>query len=220
MTVATLSYESINPGDAKRCIIWLHGLGADGFNFMSLVPLLGLKHTEYVFPHAPVRPITINAGMPMRGWYDIYALDRLEREDEDGMMASREAINVLIEDAMERGYDSRSIFLVGFSQGGVLTLLTGLTCDKPLGGLLALSCYLPMATKLLTSDITANQGVPIFMAHGDEDEILPMWLGERSAQTLKSAGLDVSWHAYPMQHSISEAEVMDMKAFIDKHSTL
>lgn len=220
MPVATLSYESINPGDAKRCIIWLHGLGADGFNFMSLVPLLGLKHTEYVFPHAPVRPITINAGMPMRAWYDIYALDRLDREDEDGMMASREAINVLIQDAMARGYDSRSIFLVGFSQGGVLTLLTGLTCKVPLGGLLALSSYLPMATKLLTADVKVNHDVPIYMAHGDEDEILPMWLGERSAHTLKSAGLDVSWHHYAMQHSICEEEVLDMKAFIEKHSRL
>lgn len=220
MTVATLSYESINPGNAKRCIIWLHGLGADGFNFMSLVPQLDLKHTEYIFPHAPVRPITINAGMPMRGWYDIYALDRLEREDEDGMMASREAINVLIEDAMARGYDSRSIFLVGFSQGGVLTLLTGLTCAVPLGGLLALSCYLPLATKILNDDVKVNHDVPIFMAHGDHDEILPLWLGERSAHTLKSAGMNVSWHRYEMQHNICEEEVLDIKAFIQKHSPL
>lgn len=218
MTVATLNYESINPGDAKRCIIWLHGLGADGFNFMPLVPLLGLKHTEYIFPHAPVRPITINMGMTMRAWYDIYAMDRLDREDEEGMMASREAITMLIEEALARGYDSRSIFLVGFSQGGVLTLLSGLTCKIPLGGLLILSAYLPMAAKLLNDDVQMNREVPIFMAHGRQDPLLPLSLGERSAQILKEAGYDVSWHVYTMEHEICGEEVHDMKKFIEKHS--
>jgi phospholipase/carboxylesterase len=218
MPVATLSYESINPGDAKRCIIWLHGLGADGFNFMPLVPQLGLQQTEYIFPHAPVRPITINAGMSMRAWFDIYALDRLDREDEEGMMASRESIKVLIEEALARGYESRSIFLVGFSQGGVLTLLTGLTFDRPLGGLLALSCYMPMAAKLLSSDMIANRDVPIFMAHGYQDDILPFRIGDESAKGLKAAGYDVSWHPYPMQHNICDAELKEMKAFIEKHS--
>lgn len=218
MTVATLPFERINSGDAKRCVIWLHGLGADGFNFMPLVPMLDLKQTEYIFPHAPVRPVTINMGMKMRAWYDIYAMDRLEKEDEQGLMTSRDAINALIEDAMTRGYESTSIFLVGFSQGGVMTLLTGLTSSVKLGGLLVLSSYVPMPHKILGPDRGVNHDTPIFMAHGTDDGILPFALGERSAQSLKAAGYDVTFHAYAMDHQICEKEVGDMKSFIEKHT--
>lgn len=218
MAVATLNYESIQPEGAKRCIIWLHGLGADGFNFMPLVPALDLKHTEYIFPHAPVRPVTINMGMSTRAWFDIYALDNLEREDEAGMMHSREAIMRLIEEAMIRGYDSRDIFLVGFSQGGVMTLLSGLTAQVPLGGLLALSCYLPMPTRIFQKDTAVNRDTPIFMAHGYHDDILPFPLAQESAQILEKAGYDVSWHEYAMGHQVCDQEIQDIKAFIERHT--
>jgi len=202
---------------ADAAVLLMHGLGADGHDFESLVPELRLPASpsvRWVFPHAPVRPVTINGGFRMRAWYDIAALDRSAPEDEAGIRESADALFALVRRERERGIDAGRIVLAGFSQGGAMALFTALRWPERLGGVVALSCYLPLAATLPAEAHPANAAVPVFMAHGTFDPLVPPALGEGSRDLLRSLGHDVEWHTYPMPHSVCADEVQDLRAFL------
>ncbi|WMJ70597.1 dienelactone hydrolase family protein [Stenotrophomonas sp. 24(2023)] len=189
-------------------IIWLHGLGADGHDFAPIVPELVRPHwpaLRFVFPHASVRPITINGGVPMRGWYDIVGMDFRSRADMAGVHASVAELDALIAREVERGVAADHIFLAGFSQGGAVILTAALTRTAPLAGLIALSTYLPEADTARRADDAVD--APVFMAHGSGDPVIPQAVGAHSAQALRDAGLDVQWHSYPMAHQVCAEEI-------------
>ena len=206
----------ITTGDAPRlAVIWLHGLGADGHDFEPIVPELRLRlPVRFVFPHAPVRPVTINGGMQMRAWYDILGFDRRAKEDAAGIQASAAAVTELIDREIERGLSSDRIVLAGFSQGGAIALHTALRSPKPLAGVLALSTYLPLATTLASERSAANAAIPLFMAHGTDDPVLPFGLAETSRRALEALGYVVDWHAYRMAHSVCMEEVRAIGAWL------
>jgi len=202
-----------------RAVIWLHGLGADGYDFLPIVPeldLAGVPATRFVFPHANVQPVTINNGMPMRAWYDILATDIGRREDEAGIRRSATLIEALLQREQERGIDTRHIVLAGFSQGCAMTLHTGLRYPRPLAGLVGLSGYLPVADKFDAERHPANFMTPVFMAHGTADPVIPLQRADASRQHLQQAGYNVEWHTYPMQHSVCLDEIRDISAFLRK----
>ena len=191
-------------------VIWLHGLGADGHDFEPIVPELGLKAPlRFVFPHAPVRAVTINNGARMRAWYDIFQFGG-GPEDEAGIRASQ----LLVEELIQR--EKNPVFLAGFSQGGAIVLQTGLRYPDKLRGILALSTYLPLATKLSDEKSKANQDIPIFMAHGTQDPVIPLQRAKLSREVLEQQGYQVEWHEYPMPHSVCPQEIGDIAAFIAK----
>ena len=195
-------------------IIWLHGLGADGHDFEPIVPELKLaKPVRFVFPHAPVRPVTINQGMRMRAWYDILQLGG-GPEDEAGIRASQRMIEKLISEEKGKGLPAAKIVMAGFSQGGAIALQTALRYPERLAGVLALSAYLPRAGSLQSERSPANQDIPIFMAHGRYDDIIPLRRAEESRRLLESAGYRVEWHEYPMPHSVCAEEIADIAAFL------
>lgn len=208
-------------GEPDGCVIWLHGLGADGHDFEPIVPELDLEprlKLRFIFPHAPVRPVTINGGMSMRAWYDILTLDRGGPSDEDGIRDSSEQLAGLIEREHERGIPYDRILLAGFSQGGAIASHTALRFPHRLAGLMALSTYLPLspgfeAEVASRADDNLRQ-LPIFMAHGSFDPVLPMQLGEDSRDLLESAGFNVEWHDYPMAHSVCAEEIADIRNWI------
>jgi phospholipase/carboxylesterase len=206
----------LTTGDAPQlAVIWLHGLGADGHDFEPIVPELGLRFpVRFVFPHAPVRPVTINGGMAMRAWYDILGFDRRSQEDAAGIRASGAAVTRLIDREIERGMSSERIVLAGFSQGGAVALHTALREPRTLAGVLALSTYLPLASTLAGERSAANAGVPIFMAHGTEDSVLPFALAEASRRALEALGYAVAWHPYSMAHSVCLEEVSAIGAWL------
>jgi len=196
-------------------VIWLHGLGADGHDFGPIVPELRLGlPVRFVFPHAPVRPVTINGGMAMRAWYDILGFDRQAKEDAAGIRASAAAVTELIERELARGIASNRIVLAGFSQGGAIALQTALREPRPLAGVLALSTYLPLAATLAAERSEANAGIPIFMAHGTADTVLPLSLAESSRRSLEGLGYAVDWHAYSMPHSVCVEEIGAIGAWL------
>jgi phospholipase/carboxylesterase len=196
-------------------VVWLHGLGADGHDFEPIVPELGLKFAaRFVFPHAPVRPVTINGGMAMRAWYDILGFDRNAAEDAAGIRASAAAVTELIDNEIERGTPAERIVLAGFSQGGAIALQTALREPRRLGGVMALSTYLPLAGSLPAERSAANAGLPIFMAHGTADNVLPLALGESSRRVLEASGYRVEWHAYAMAHSVCLEEIGAIGAWL------
>jgi phospholipase/carboxylesterase len=202
---------------ADKSIIWLHGLGADGSDFVSLIPELRLPsdmNIRFIFPHAPIQPITLNRGHKMRAWFDITALSADAKIDEAGIATSRVAIAQLIEQEESRGIRSDHIMLAGFSQGAVMALATGLHYTKPLAGILALSGYLPIASQILQAAHSANKHIPIFVAHGTKDTIVSYSLGKHAYVTLKQAGYVASWHSYDMAHSICTAEIHDISQWI------
>ncbi len=209
-----LNYERVAPESSDECIIWLHGLGADGFDFMPIVPELQRLHSTFIFPHAPTRPITCNGGFVMRAWYDIYELNRLAREDEAGLMTSRSQVHALIQSMEQEGFASEKIVLAGFSQGGAMTLLAGLSYERPLKAIVALSCYLPLHNKWPELISPANQDTSIFMAHGHHDEILPFALAKEHAARLKQMGCNITWHDYLMGHTVSAQEVINIREFL------
>jgi phospholipase/carboxylesterase len=213
-----LETVEVEPGAAAdAAVVLMHGLGADGHDFESLVPELRLPASpavRWVFPHAPVRPVTINGGFRMRAWYDIVALDRSAPEDEAGVRASAEAVGALLRRERERGIAASRIFLAGFSQGGAMALFAALRWPERLAGVVALSTYVPLAATLREEAHPANAGVPVFMAHGTFDPIVPPALGERSRDLLRSLGHDVEWHAYAMPHSVCAEEVQDLRRFL------
>jgi len=204
-----LTAVEIETGPAPSlAVIWLHGLGADGHDFEPIVPELKLGFAvRFVFPHAPVRPVTINGGMAMRAWYDILGFDRKAREDDAGIRASATAVTALIDRELERGLHADRVVLAGFSQGGAIALHTALREPRALGGVIALSTYLSLAGTLAVERSAANERLPIFMAHGTSDNVLPLALGESSRRTLEAQGYAVEWHAYPMAHSVCREEV-------------
>ncbi len=198
-------------------VIWLHGLGADGHDFEPIVPELvraGERALRFVFPHAPVRPVTLNGGYRMRAWYDIAALDRRAAEDEAGIRASQEAIAALIRRENERGIPSERIVLAGFSQGGAMSLYAGTRYPQRLAGIMGLSCYLLLAGRLEAERAPANNATPVFLAHGTLDPVVAATLGEEARRLLQAAGYAVEWHAYSMPHSVSPQEVVDIAAWL------
>ena len=198
-------------------IIWLHGLGADGNDFAPIVPELRLPKAaiRFVFPHAPVRPVTINGGMRMRAWYDI-ADGANRREDEHGVRASRASIEALIGREKERGTKPERLVLAGFSQGGAIALHTGLRHLERIAGIMALSTYVPVGEKLSAEASTANRDVPIFMAHGTYDPIIPLDRAEQSRTLLESLGYPVEWREYGMPHSVCPEELAAIGAWLRK----
>ena len=190
-------------------VIWLHGLGADGHDFKPIVPELRLnKPVRFVFPHAPIRPVTINQGMRMRAWYDIFQFGG-GPEDEAGIRASQKLVDELV--AAEKG---RKIVLAGFSQGGAIVLQTALRHPDRLAGVLALSTYLPLHTTLDKERSKANHDVPIFMAHGKFDDIIPLDRARKSKEVLEKLGYPVTWKEYAMPHSVCPQEMRDISEFL------
>ena len=201
----------------ERAVIWLHGLGADGYDFVPAVKeleSLGAPPARYVFPHAPMMPVTINNGFVMRAWYDIRTADLAHREDEQTIRASQEAVEALIAREVQRGIPRARIVLAGFSQGAAITLQTGLRQAAPLAGLLALSGYLPLADKVAAERHPASAGVPVLMAHGTDDPVVPIARAIHSRDLLVSLGYDVSWHDYPMPHAVCAEELEAIAAFL------
>ena len=201
----------------SAAVIWLHGLGADGSDFLPVVEELSFPKTlgiRFVFPHAPLRPVTINAGRMMRAWYDLYALSGPTPENETQLRAVSEQVHMLIESQEAQGIPTHRIILAGFSQGGATALFAGLRYPKPLGGIMALSGYLPLSQKTEAEKNVVNQKTPIFIAHGDRDTILPCTAGEQSAEFLKAQGYSVSWHRYSMAHEVCRSEISDIAAWL------
>ena len=195
-------------------VIWLHGLGADGTDFEPVVPELGLPETpavRFIFPHAPYQPVTCNGGYVMRAWYDIISLARDSREiDEAGLIASRQRVRSLIAAETARGIPAQRIILAGFSQGGAVAYLTGLTYPERLGGIVALSTYIP-SPRLLRDELVAEQlEVPVFAAHGDDDDVVAPELGEAARDLLRELGAAPEWRSYPMPHSVCLEEIRDL----------
>jgi phospholipase/carboxylesterase len=198
-------------------VLWLHGLGADGNDFAPVVPQLvdpGWPGLRFVFPHAPVRPVTINMGTPMRAWYDIRALSLDERADEAGVRESIAQIEALIADEVARGTPASRIVLAGFSQGGAMALQAGLRHSEPLAGIIGLSCYLPMAQSLANERATAGTGTPVLLMHGSRDPVVPLALGEHARRTLTDWGYRVDWRSYPMQHQVCMEQISDIRAWL------
>jgi phospholipase/carboxylesterase len=188
---------------ATASVVWLHGLGADGHDFVPIVPELKLPAApgiRFVFPHAPVRPVTLNMGMRMRAWYDIRTLTAEGRADEAGLRESVARLEALLSAERALGIESRRIVVAGFSQGGAVALHGALRHAEPLGGVLALSCYLPLQALLAAELAEANRELPILMCHGQQDPVLPLALGLAACNWLRAAGYRVEWKEYPMQH--------------------
>jgi phospholipase/carboxylesterase len=195
-------------------VIWLHGLGADGHDFEPVVPELRLKQpVRYVFPHAPIRPVTINMGMRMRAWYDIFQFGG-GPEDATGIRASQKLLEELIAQERRRGLNPRQIVLAGFSQGGAIVLQTGLRYSERLAGILALSTYLPLASTIESEASQPSRDVPIFMAHGEFDDIIPIRRAEVSREVLVRQGYKLEWRSYPMPHSVCAPEIADIAKFL------
>jgi phospholipase/carboxylesterase len=219
VTAALLDAVQIETGPAPRAaVIWMHGLGADGHDFEPVVPELGLPDepaVRFVFPHAPMRPVTLNQGMVMRAWYDVYGLGG-GQEDVQGLRASQQAVTALIERERSRGIDATAVVLAGFSQGGAMALLAGLRHAERLAGVMALSCYLPLAATLAAEASAANRDVPIFMAHGLYDDVIPVDRARRSRDLLIAAGYRVEWHEYRVPHAVCAEEMGDIAAWLTR----
>ncbi|MFH1494072.1 MAG: dienelactone hydrolase family protein [Pseudomonadota bacterium] len=194
-------------------VIWLHGLGADGHDFAPIVPELGLPAgmaVRFIFPHAPLLPVTINNGYVMPAWYDVRSLDLRQTEDETGIRASQQQVEALIRLEEARGIPASRIVLAGFSQGGAIALHTGLRHEAPLAGVLALSTYLPLPDTLDTEASPTNAHLPIFMAHGTADSVIPVAQGIASRNRLQDHRYRVEWREYPMAHSVCPGEITDI----------
>lgn len=208
--------SAANPSVA---VIWMHGLGADGSDFESIVPELGLADApavRFIFPNAPYRPVTCNGGHVMRAWYDIISLQPDSRQiDETGLLESREIVRQLIQREEKRGIPSQRIFLAGFSQGGAVAYLSALTHPEPLAGVIALSTYIPEA-RLITEDLSAaNRHIPLFVAHGTDDDVVSITLGRQALALLEQCGLKPAWHTYDMPHSVCIDEVRDIGTWLN-----
>jgi phospholipase/carboxylesterase len=209
------SIEICSIPNPDASVIWLHGLGADGSDFVPIAQELALPlAVRFVFPHAPVMPVTINGGYLMHAWYDIFDNDIAGHQDEAGIRASAAQLDELIENEQLRGVVANRIVLAGFSQGGAVALQAALRYSKKLAGVLALSTYLPLAEKLGVEKNNANQNVPIFMAHGSADMVIPMAAAIRSKDHLTAQDYAVDWHDYPMAHSVCPQEIADIRQFL------
>jgi phospholipase/carboxylesterase len=212
----TVEIETGN-GDPVGSVIWLHGLGADGHDFEPIVPELALGDEaplRFVFPHAPVRPVTINGGMSMRAWYDIVSLGLDDRADEAGILDSAARLEALVERERERGIPPERVVVAGFSQGGAIALYVALSSAARLAGLMALSTYLPMPGALTAAREPRHTDMPVFMAHGQFDPVVPVMAGRASRQVVESLGYAVEWHDYPMAHGVCPQEVLDIRRWL------
>lgn len=202
----------------QACVIWLHGLGASGDDFVPIVEELPLPKDlpiRFIFPHAPIRPVTLNNNMPMRAWFDIYSLDRNLKHDQEGIESTERGIDQLIQSQLKE-FDSKKILIAGFSQGGAMALFAALRYPKPLGGVLGLSTYFPYKAAEISKFSAANKNIPIFMVHGRFDEVLTLKMGEESKAHLVEQGYTVEWHEYPMAHSVCAEEIQDIAEFITR----
>jgi phospholipase/carboxylesterase len=209
--------ETLSQPHPTHSVIWLHGLGADGNDFVPIVhelDLNGCPGIRFIFPSAPSMPVTWNSGYVMPAWYDITGSDLVSRQDANGIANSATAIRALIADQVQKGIPTKNIFLAGFSQGCAMALHTGLTHTEPLAGIIALSGYLPLADRFASSAHPANLTTPIFMAHGTQDPVVIPKRGEDSKDLLVSLGYRVHWHTYPMQHSVHPNELADISSFL------
>ncbi len=211
--------EHVTSAQPLWSIIWLHGLGADGNDFAPIVPQLLRPHwpaLRFVFPHAPVRPVTINGGMRMRAWYDIRNLALDQRADEQGVRESITEVDALIARELERGVPPSRVILAGFSQGGAIVLAAALRREQAVAGVMALSTYLPLATQSAAEATDAGRKTPVFMAHGSFDPVVVHDLGARSRDALIALGVTVDWHVYPMQHAVCPDELRDIGQWLDQ----
>lgn len=211
--------EQTTGPDPRATVIWLHGLGADGHDFEPIVPQLALPEAgdvRYVFPHAPVRPVTINGGMPMRAWYDIVSIDSRPPSDETGIEDSAAAVLRLIEREVERGIPPARMVLAGFSQGGAIALHLGLRYPETLAGVMGLSTYLLMPDRLAGERSAANENTSLFLAHGTLDPVVPFFAGERSREFLAEHGYPIEWHSYPMPHAVCPEEIDDIRHWLSQ----
>ena len=204
-------------------VIWMHGLGADGYDFVPIVRELDINSlpgleggVRFVFPHAPTRAVTINGGMVMRAWYDIKMIDLVRQEDQTGLRQSQAQCEALIAREVGRGMPERRIVVAGFSQGGAVALQTGLRHGARLAGLMVLSSYLPLATHVAGEASAANRDLPIFMAHGVHDPVIALDRAATSKSQLEALGYKVEWHQYPMQHSLSPEEIGDIRDWLGR----
>jgi phospholipase/carboxylesterase len=220
MSIPVLAAVEVATGpNPMASVIWLHGLGADGHDFEPAVPQLVRargRALRFVFPHAPVRPVTLNGGLPMRAWYDIIQLNRRAGEDEAGVRSSDAALRALIRRENERGVPSEQIVLAGFSQGGAMALYSGTRMPEKLAGIIGLSCYMPIAATFSSERHSANYSTPIFMGHGSLDPVVEPQLGEMAHALLVAAGYTVEWHGYPMGHSVCAEELAAVAAFLQR----
>lgn len=210
-------FEAIQLNNTQHnsaCVIWLHGLGADGNDFAPLVQALNLQHIRFILPHAPYQKVTLNNGYEMRAWYDIYNLDRDSKQDDAGIRKTQTSIEALIQQQIDAGIPANRISLAGFSQGGAIALHTALRYPQRLAGVLALSTYLPLKNTLAAEKHAANQDVPIFIAHGSFDEVITLDTCLASRQLLLEQSYTVDWHEYAMAHSVHPYEVDDIKQFL------
>ncbi len=204
---------------ATSCVIWLHGLGDSGAGFAPVVPLLNLPHDHairFVFPHAPEQAVTINNGFVMPSWYDIQNDDLHNRADMDGVLQSEHLVRALIQEQIDNGIVASNIVLAGFSQGGVMSLFTGLRFEQTLAGIMALSCYLPIKDQLPTQLSTANKSTPILQHHGKLDDVVPMSSGKIANELMKNEGYNTQWKEYTMAHSVLPQQLNDIGIWISK----
>ncbi len=205
--------------ETEYTVIWLHGLGADGNDFVPVIPELRLPASlkvKFIFPHAPSRPVTLNNGMSMPAWYDLLSLDRSNNAKEDEVLTAVSWINKFIDDEIESGTPSEKILLAGFSQGGVIAFHTGLRYPNKLAGIMALSTYIPFADNLLSSMQAKQKGIPIFAAHGQQDPVIPFASWKDYVPQLEAKGFDVEAHSYQMQHSVNMDEINDISSWLQK----
>ena len=201
----------------QAAVIWMHGLGADGHDFVDIPPLLRLPRglaVRFVFPHAPMQPVTINGGMVMRAWYDVRHDAGARREDEPGVRASQRHVEALLAREKARGVPAGRLVLAGFSQGGAMALHTGVRHAERLAGIMALSCFLPLADRVDAEASAANRQVPIFLAHGTQDPVVPLARARHAHDVLTGLSYPVEWHEYPMPHSVCDAEIRDLGAWL------
>ena len=211
--------ENISGDEPTAAVVWLHGLGADGHDFEPLVPWLdwpGAPSIRYVFPHAPVRPVTVNGGMQMRAWYDIRGINIDRDQDEQGIDASVAQAEALVTRERQRGIEASRIILAGFSQGGAVAIQCALRYPEKLAGLVALSTYMLQEQRIEVERHGSNQGLPVFFGHGAADPIVPVQLGRQAVSKLEGLGHPVEWREYPMQHSVCPEEIADLAAWLQK----
>lgn len=205
---------------ATSCVIWLHGLGDSGEGFAPVVPYLNLpkdNNIRFIFPHAPKQPVTINNGYVMRSWYDIKNVDLHNRADMDGVLASEKLVHALINEQIEKGIAASNIILIGFSQGGVMSLFTGLRFEQTLASIVGLSCYLPIKDQLPDNISEANKNTPILQHHGVVDDVVPLSSGKMANELMVNNGYTTEWKTYSMGHSVLPEQLNDIGRWIAKH---
>ena len=218
MSITVLERITIEPKTSATCaVIWLHGLGDSGAGFAPIVPVLNLPsdhRIRFIFPHAPEQAVTVNQGMVMRSWYDIKSMDLDGRADMPGVLESEKAVKALIQEQIDSGIAANKIVLAGFSQGGVLSLFTGLRYPEALAGIMGLSCYLASGLKLPADSTDANKATPILQNHGLLDDVVPVQAGISANEVLKAAGYNTQWKAYHMPHSVLPEQLSDISKWL------